>query len=135
MPITRELRTVCLVDRFDLTRLSRAERLFVWRHRRSEPGKIAAAIELGLPVRRYAQLETGELTRLTLDQLPAVARAISDVEPTRGELCFLARRRSGLTLKIIENELDVSRPTFYEMERSGHAAVVRYWENRGFVFP
>ena len=68
----------------------------------------------------------------------AVSEALSftgELVPTTGELCFLARRRSGKTLSAIELEIHLSRPTYLEAERTGDPRVVAYWRERGFQFP
>lgn len=159
MPITREVRDPeRLADpaRFDLGQLTAAERLFLWRHRQPSPsGRLLgrdgrwmsqreAAAFLDVDYKLYGQLENGGQLRLagTIDEIPTLRRelldvveGLTDLEPTIGELCFLARRRSGNLLMTIEREMKISRPQYHEMERAGHPWVVQYWEERGYRFP
>jgi len=148
MTITRERRTVKRLtdpDRYDLGRLSYAERLWLWRHR--HPGAHAtgkrkhaltqreAAARFGLRIAAYLQLENGERTRLNADEIARLQPALVELAPTTGELCFLARRRSGRTLNELEVALLVSRPTLLGLERAGDPRVVWFWREVGFRFP
>lgn len=131
----------------DLRTVSAAELLTLWRYRETtesgrSKGRIGdaltqpeAAARLGLGRTVYRRLEGGGRVSLDADRVRAIGATIASVEPTVGELCFLARHRSKRLLSSIERELGVSRPTFYEMERSGHPAVVRLWTRAGFAFP
>jgi hypothetical protein len=171
MSITREIRDPDRLDdagRFDLGRLTSAERLFLWRHRQkvtngrllgrngSSMSQAEAAAHLGIRPKLYNKLENGGKIELstTLDcsklasseelvvQLSAAKNDVSSLltalgplEPSTGELCFLARRRSGQLLMTLERELGVSRPRYHEFERAGDPVMVRFWEERGFRFP
>lgn len=159
MSITREIRDPDrLADpaRYDLGQLTAAERLFLWRHRqKSKNGRVLgrngssmnqaeAAETLGISPKLYNALENGSNFRLsgTLDEVPEQYRAIlgvagglRDLTFSTGELCFLARRRSGQMLMTLERELGVSRPRYHDLERAGDPAMIRFWEARGFRFP
>lgn len=150
MPITREIRTESRLNdptRYDLTVLTAAEKLFVWRHRikstngrllgRNGPrfSQIEAAAQLGIKLITYRSLEDGLRTALSAEDVERLTVALEPLDPTAAELCLLARRRSGRVLGTIESELGVSRPRFHELERVGDAAIIRYWEERGYVFP
>lgn len=151
MPITRH-RLVHELDP-DLTCLSAAERLFLWRHRRrhAERGRSRASTGprpgaamnqpeaadfLRVGRSAYTALEAGDRTRLSAADLNALAAAIDSVgEPTTGELCFIARRRTARPLAELCAALAVSKPRFHELERDGDPAVVAYWEATGLRFP
>ncbi len=159
MSITREIRDpdrLSNPDRFDLGQLSAAERLFLWRHRQkatcgrllgrngSSMNQVEAAKRLGISSKLYNALENGSQLHLsgTLDEVPELRRALLDVAaelpdlvPTAGELCFLARRRSGALLTTLEREFGVSRPHYHDLERAGAPAMILFWEDRGFRFP
>ena len=55
-------------------------------------------------------------------------------EPTAGELCALARKRSGTTLRDIRAALGISKPTYLASEAAGELRVLSYWRARGFQF-
>lgn len=154
MPITREVRSSERLGdamSFDLRRLSASERVFLWRHRKkttsgrllgcngSAMSQKEAAIYLGLDRRLFNRIENGFRARLSIDEaaklLEELEPALNSLEPTLGELCFLARRRSGQLLTAIEKELGVSRPTFHALERAGAPRIVAFWTARGFIFP
>jgi transcriptional regulator with XRE-family HTH domain len=150
MPITREVRTEPrLADpgRYDLTALTAAERLFVWRHRQktrsgrllgragSAMSQAEAAAELGVSRGLYGKLENGLRSSLSAEEVESLATALEPLNPTLGELCFLARRRSGELLTALEKEVGVSRPQFHELERAGAAVILRLWMFRGYRFP
>lgn len=129
----------------DLAQISPGEGLWLWRHRQRYPmrgysrlstqhrhGSVKSirdiAFELRIGHRRYIGME---LDRVPLNGLTHLR--IDNV--TRGEYCALARRRSGLTLAEICNDLGMSRPRFHELEEQGDPVVVRYWQELGFKFP
>ena len=93
-----------------------------------------AAAHLGINPGRYNNLENGLRTGLSAEEAERLAAPLN-LDPVPGELCFIARRRSGLLLSTIERELGVSRPRFHELERAGAAMVLRHWATRGFLFP
>lgn len=131
----------------DLRVVSAAERLILWRYRQRtlsgrEKGRVGsamsqpeAAVRLGVGRSAYRRLESGGRVKLGATEMVALGTVATSIEPTTGELCYLARRRSKRLLMGIERELGVSRPTLYEMERAGHPAVVKMWEHAGYVFP
>ena len=150
MPITREIRDETRLNdpcRHDLGTLTAAEKLFVWRHRRkSTSGRFLgrngpamsqaeAAEHLGIGPGRYNNLENGLRTGLSAGDAERLIGALGPLAPTVGELCFLARRRSGHLLMTLERELGMSRPRFHELERAGDPAMVRFWAARGYRFP
>lgn len=134
---------------YDLTRVTDAERLLLWRfrqwsERRKRTGdtrgrngsalcQTEAAQVLGIPLKAYSNLEQGERATLSAAQTGAVAAAVATVRPTLAELCFLARRRSGLSIRQVEEEAGVSRVTFHARERASETQA--FWEERGFKFP
>lgn len=159
MTITREIRTEKRLNdpnRFNLGLLSPGEKLFIWRHRQlaasgrtigrngAAMNQSEAAASLGLTTALYAKLEIGQKIKLSGDvedlldvagELGQKLRPAVELKPTRGELCFLARRRSGTLLMTLERALGVSRPRYLELERAGNDAIVEYWSNRGYRFP
>jgi hypothetical protein len=60
---------------------------------------------------------------------------LGGIKPEVGELCFIARRRSGLTLNDIEQALGVSRPTVHDWERHADERIIEFWQDKGFRFP
>ena len=150
MSITREVRDPDrLADpcRFDLGRLTAADRLFLWRHRQkttcgrllgrngSSMNQIEAAARIGIGPKLYNKLENGLHTRLSAEEASSLLEALGPLVPTTGELCFLARRRSGTLLMSLERALGVSRPRYHELERAGDPAMIQFWQERGFRFP
>src|SRR5580693_9090343 len=144
--------------RFDLTRLTAAERLFIRRHRHktdtnrvlgrngSRMSQDEAATALGLTKSQYNKLEGGRTVRLPtvrvsadeidrhVDAMGPLLEAVGPIEANLGELCLIARRRSGKHLRELERLADVSRPRYLEMERAGDAAIVGLWEREGYRF-
>ena len=121
----------------------------------SSMNQAEAAAHLGIGPKLYNKLENGGKVELrtTFDcskptspgqiivrlyageDATHLIEALGPIEPATGELCFLARRRSGQMLMTLERELGVSRPRYHELERTGDPAMVRFWEARGFRFP
>jgi len=146
MPITRALRAPWRTAALDLGALTAAERLFLWRHRqKTTSGRLLgqcgarmsqteAAAALGIELAAYRNLELGHTTAMTLDGAETLLAQLGPLRPTIGELCFIARRRSGVTLIELERELGVSRPTLHAMERAGDPRVVATWEAWGYIF-
>jgi hypothetical protein len=93
-----------------------------------------AAARLGVGVRFYHDAEADRLTSCNVKALLAATYEVSLPEPTRGELCALARRRSGLRLPTIAADLGITHLTYLRWERTGQPGVVTYWTNRGFTF-
>lgn len=135
------------VDRYDLSSLTDAERLFLWRHRqlnlsgrmfgRAGPamGQDEAAREIGLSHGAYRAIETGRGIDVSPAEVARTAESIEDLEPTLGELCRIARRRSGELLVDVYDAVGYSRPYYLRLERAGDPRVVAHWEGRGFRFP
>lgn len=130
---------------YDLSQVTDAERLVLWRFRQRRadcrtagrnggaPSQAEAAARLGVPYGAYLNLEQGRAAMLEAAETGAVSAAIASVRPTIAELCFLARRRCGRPLAELEDEAEVSRPTWHAHERDGR--LVSFWEERGFKFP
>lgn len=148
MPITREVREPKRMKMNpDLGQLSAAERLFLWRHRQpcakgSAIGRSGgsmtqaeAARLLNVSQVTYSKLENDLRTLMSVNDIEPFLCAINHLNPTVGELCFIARRRSGNLLSTIEQEVQCSRPHYLAAERSGDRLAVSYWQGRGFRFP
>lgn len=132
----------------DLNRRTPGEELWLWRRRQlsasprrttGRPGsgmsQAEAAAHLGVPVTKYHDAETDKAPEREVRLLLALAGAETGSEPSRGELCALARRRSGMTLLVAAQSVDVSRVTYLELERSGAPDVVDLWGRvSGFIF-
>jgi len=129
----------------NLSDITDGELLWLWRHRqryrlrgysrmsrefrRGSAFSIdAMAFELRIGRKRYLDMENDRVPVNGLVQLRS-----KDVE--LGELCHLARRRSGLTVIEICDDLAVSAPKFYELEAAGDPVIVGYWHDLGFRFP
>lgn len=141
------------VDR-DLSKLTQAELLWLWRrrqlskHSKRKPTRQStvrrmgrmmtreeASEALGVSENAYARLEVGDAL-LSSDEKSRVRGALAAMAGVVvGELCAVARRRSGGGLRAAEEALGVSRPKMQEMERCGDPRLVRYWESKGFGFP
>jgi hypothetical protein len=138
----------------DLEKLTQAEKLWIWRHRqlsqlsRRKPTRQSTVLRdgrrmtraeaaeiLGLTETVYAQLEIGDALLSSEERAAVRARLVAMGPPTAGELCTIARRRSGGGLRAVEGVLGVSRPKMMEMERCGAAPLIRYWETHGYTFP
>lgn len=142
MPITREIRSPGRPTNYDLTQLSADEHLFLWRHRQRSKNRPEttmsqpeAAEALGLTPSMYNSLEAGGRVVLGLENIAALMPMTVRLAPTTGELCFLARRRSGRTLNVIEQEIGLTRPSYHAQERAGADRIVSYWVGKGFRFP
>lgn len=137
---------------WDLRYLTPAEELWIWRMRwrtRSDRsrGRIGAAASLaeaadmlGITETQYWKLETGKADAVDL------LHEIGAPNPTIGELCRLARRRSKSSVREVEEALGISRPVLHAAEGHGQKAtepfaqevrqrLVAWWEEQGFRFP
>ena len=95
-----------------------------------------AAEHLGIGYRVYNKLEAGLQVMLSWTDVERLDPGIARLQPTAAELCFLARRRSGLTLKQVVRELDISAPYYLRLEREADGTVLHFWQTRmGFIFP
>jgi hypothetical protein len=155
----------------DLTRRTAGEELWLWRRSdlvetrplgRRVFGKIGATLSqreaaevLGIAERTIDDLERER--PVMLDEAAALELALCRVEPTAGELCRLARRRSGMTLDAVASSVHysrtftqrvrgggcwqraidlrgVSRVTLLRLEREGDPQLVAHWRARGYRF-
>lgn len=107
----------------DLTTLSPGERFWVDRLRRSQTQAEAAA-RLGIPERRYLQIENDRRQ----------AAKVPKVKPTAAEMCGLARRRSGRSLEALGALLGVSKVTLLAWEAIGEPRLWAAWERMGYKF-
>jgi hypothetical protein len=136
---------------YDLGVVSPAEEMWLRRHRlRREvpredgpgprylvPTQREVASSIGISAGAYVGLENGTGAVLTLADARAVVAWVRTVEPTLAELCFVARRRSGLSLVEIATEATfaASKPTYLKKEAEADPDVVAFWTARGFRFP
>lgn len=99
---------------------------------------------LGLSSGNYIKLEEGRTTTFELraDEVERPSEALDNLsqallsvgEPSLREKCFLARRRSRMTLHQARAVLGVSPPGYHLLERRGDPRVVEFWESRGYRF-
>lgn len=108
----------------DLRRLTPAERLWLWR-RLAGLTQAAAAGRLRVPLRSYQRAEAGNTGCIAPPRAP---------RPSPGDLCALARRRSGLSLREAARRLGVSHVTLLAREGRGDQQLVLAWESLGFRF-
>ena len=93
-----------------------------------------AAAQLGSQSAQwYSDAERGALPDRDVRALLAQANH-DDTEPSPGEMCALARRRSGTPLGAVCISYGASRTTYLERERGGESSVVLHWRERGFIF-
>ena len=145
-PIINPLAELMPEDPHDLTELTPAENLWLWRHRqRATNGRLLgkagsamnqdeAARALGISTASYRALELGGSTSLSAVDVRALFAALGPLRPTVGELCITARRRSGMPLSAAVEMAGVSRPHYLKLEREGDPSVVELWESRGYRF-
>lgn len=142
----------------DVTKLTAAERLVLWRYRQhATNGRLLgrsgaaltqseAAARLGISGGTYARLEEGASSSMSADEISGLLAALGPLLPSRGELCFIARRRSGAKLQEVLDSFNrapsesaegeaISRPWFHQLERAGDQRVITHWESQGFKFP
>lgn len=144
--IVKPFKITSSVD-YDLRSLTAPERLVLWRYRqRATNGRLfgrsgssmsqnEAAAALNIPPKVYGRLEQGLATALTANDITAMLAALGPLDPMMGELCFIARRRSGLTLPLLAEQLSISRPWVLSLEREADDRIIKYWEGAGYVFP
>lgn len=98
--------------------LTPSERILLHRRRRAESQHDAAA-DYGVTLYRYRQWESGE------EKPPSIA--LGKVLPH--EVCFLRRRRAGISLKDLADRLGVCRWWLCKMEYGNANAdrLVAYW--------
>lgn len=133
----------------DLTRVSPAERLWLWRTRQRSPrphlrpGRLSGGLSLpeaaqllSVGEATLSKLEAGESTLLDAGEAARVAAATGPIEPTPAELCLLARRRSGMALgREVAPAFGASKVTYLAQERAASPRVVAFWRERGYAFP
>jgi len=58
------------------------------------------------------------------------------VKPTVGELCYVARRREGMTLREAARALETSHVRIIKFEREGEdpTPLQEFWQNMGYDF-
>lgn len=138
---------------YDLTDRTTAEDIWLWRHRQESQwgpargrrgGSMAqaeAAELIGISAIQYIKLENGETTLMSLDDItslrnwPLLRDPLGGVLPSPGELCFLARRRSGRPVGSVAADLHVSTQTYGKLESAGDPRVRAYWMRQGYRFP
>jgi transcriptional regulator with XRE-family HTH domain len=91
---------------------TKAERLYLWRHRRNVPRHVAAS-DLGTDVDTYAEWEDGRREIQTDDT--AFAVLVDGILPR--EHFLLLRKRAGLTLSQVARMLGVGKQHISKMER------------------
>lgn len=109
-----------------LGELTRGERLRIYR-RRNEITQEDAAIGYNVPAKHVAEWEAG--IRDDPPMVPALERL------THGEACYVARWRTGWTVKKVAKQLKVSRITLLKMEadRTGSTGdLVAFWTARNW---
>jgi len=133
----------------DLSQLNTAEELWLWRIRqpmrqeiarpfqrrhRHEMSRREAAKYLGISLERYTHLERGHRVQMAIDEMPALAFLhMERPEMSLREQLWLARRRSGLLIRLIAQEIGVSHQTVLSREDNGTRSLIDYWAAKGFV--
>lgn len=110
---------------FDLNDLSRGEAYWLWRRRR---GKTQAQMGefLGMCEKTYWLVENDLLERGAVTYYPT---------PKLPELCALARRRDGRTLRELGPALGLgSHVTLLGLERAADPRLVKAWKGLGYRF-
>jgi transcriptional regulator with XRE-family HTH domain len=110
----------------DLTDQTFGEQLWLWRRREGFKQTTAAA-RLGMGRTTYWKHETDQVEF----ELPRWWR---DPPQTVGELCALARRRTGWSLRKTAAKVGVSHVILLRREACGHLDLRAFWEARGFQF-
>jgi DNA-binding XRE family transcriptional regulator len=100
--------------------------------------QVQAAETIGLSSTQFIKLESGDSTLLSAEHLADLVYWEGwkqlDTEPTISELCFLARRRSGMSIKEIADQIGVSTVTFTKIEENGDDRVRDFWIRKGYKF-
>jgi hypothetical protein len=116
----------------DLRKLTQGEKLWLWRRSHAWGGgsrgltQFQAAVCWKMPVKRYWECET--------DRVTWVGGKFS-CSPKVGDLCALARRRSGLTLRKVARLLHISHVTVLAWEKYNEIKLVQGWKRMGWRFP
>jgi len=111
----------------DLTDQTFGEQLWLWR-RREGIKQVHAAARFGLGRTSYWLRETDQIEF----ELPRWWRY--GVEPSVGDLCALARRRTGLSLRRTAARMGISHVILLRREAASHPDLRAFWEGRGFRF-
>jgi hypothetical protein len=149
MAITRPKKKSDDPAQHDLSVVHNDEKLVLWRHHQvsNRPARrpyvnmpmfitqAEAADRLGIARRTYLRMEKRERLIMSVEEIGKTSALLETITPTPGDLCFLARRRSGTLVKELCFELGISRPCFYARERDADPSLVALWEERGFRFP
>lgn len=109
----------------DLTKRTIGEELWIRRrwHGRTQA---EAAKTYGVSERRYNLWET--------DREAPTGWQVHKLVPNHGDLCALARRRSGKDLRRLAKSMKVSHVTVLVWEKSGDGRLVELWKKRGYTF-
>jgi len=125
----------------DLSRLSMAEELWLWRLRQPSPSNAPggmtmseAAKFLGMSLQRYKNLEAGRRINIAVDELPSLNfLRVPRPEMSLREQCILARRRSGLFIRQIAQEYGLSHTRVLTHEDMASRRLIDYWSQKGFT--
>jgi hypothetical protein len=129
----------------DLSRLSTAEELWLWRmrqpvinwankHRHGSMTRGEAAKFLGISLERYKNLEAGRRINVAAEELPSLAfLRVPRPELSLREQLILARRRSGLYIRQIAEEYGLSHTRMLTHEEIAHRRLIDYWSGKGFT--
>lgn len=132
-----------LANLHDMSAVTYSENLRLWRlrQRSEEPAdgrgrgyilsQREAAEKLGVPPQVYRRAETGASFVHELDHVMSKLKDVT-VDLTRGELCWLARRRSGKHLDAVAKEMSITKPTYLKLEASADKRVLSYWKGQGY---
>lgn len=111
------------LTKYDLTRRTPGEELFLWRRRhRLNQAEAAKKLRTIFAAYKEAELDHGNLG------------LIRHVSPSAGDLCRLARRRSGLELRAAAGEIGTSHRWLLHRERADDPRLVAWWVGRGYQF-
>jgi hypothetical protein len=129
----------------DLSRLSTAEELWLWRIRqpvtvqpesryiRSTMTRGEAAKFLGISLERYKNLEAGRRINVAVEELPSLAfLRMPRPEISLREQLILARHRSGLYIRQIAEEFGMSHTSMLTHEDAASRRLIDYWSSKGF---
>jgi transcriptional regulator with XRE-family HTH domain len=135
----------------DLYQRDTAENLWLWRHRQQSAdsaargrransmSQVEAARHLNLSPAQFTKLESGDSTLMSADELAAWTQwpGWQHVHESASiaELCFLARRRSGKSIKEIAKAMGISTVSYAKFEGEGDDRVRAYWQSQGYHFP
>jgi hypothetical protein len=97
-----------------------------------------AAKLIGLSTPQLISLESGEAIRMHAEDIADLSNWAGWLEiedhPTVAELCFLARRRSGMSIRDVARHLNTSTTTFAKAEAEGDTRVRDFWVSQGYQF-